>query len=225
MSEPLLVYCTPPAKRYAAALARAVEAACGCPVIVAPLTRQDLLTAVTSRRAGDFVVTLDAGLEAELAGLRLVKGVQELGELALCAVTAGAEPFEDLWVPGNRLGMGSPKGVLGRATAKALPAPLRDAAAARVRHRSERCDELVRMVRLGALDTALVWEPCSLPEGLRSLAVPGAASAGRVYAIQLSCSRQSADRLSGVRAAWSGAMGKAELRGQGVRFGAGGGGA
>ena len=220
--DSLLLYCTPSAKRYAAELARTAEAACGRAVILAPLRRHDLLTAVSGTRAGDFVLTLDASLGADLAGLGLAGRVQELGNLSLCAVTAGGESLKDLCEPGVRLGSGSPKGVLGRACAAALPSPLREAVDVNARHRSERCDELVRLIRLGALDAAVVWETPSLPEGLRSLAIPGTASAGRLYAIRLTCSRHTPERLSRVGDAWSGDAGRTALRGLGVRAAAGG---
>ena len=216
-SESLLVYCTPPTKLYAAALVHLAEEATGRPVILAPLRKGDLLSAVSGTRAGDFVLTLDQTLAAELVDLGLGEEPHDLGHVALCAVTSEATSLAELSRPGVRLGSGSPSGPLGRAAATALPADLRQAVDANVRHRSEHSGELIRLVRLGALDGALVWAALPAPQGLRSLAVPGAGSAGRLRVVQLTCSRQPARRLAAVHSAWSGNAGQRTLQSLGVR--------
>lgn len=184
--SPILVYCTPEAAPHARALARLVE---DREVTLAPLGAQDLLKAVAGARAGDFAVFVGHGLAEELQARRLSRSpAVAVHTLGVCLVSARPLELEALADSGLRLGSGPAGGALERS----LPEELRAACAPLVVHRSGRADELVRLIRLGTLDGAFVWDSPPPVAGMAILPLPREVTAVPLQVAPLSTSRLSA---------------------------------
>jgi hypothetical protein len=181
--SPLMLYCTPEAAPHARALAKLAE---GREVVVAPMKPEDILAAIEGARAGDFVVFVGKGFGEKLTSRHLSRfaavPVQTLG---VCLVSAKPVQLDDVARPGLRLGSGTAGGTLD----SSLPADLREAIAPQVIHRSGRGDELVRLVRLGSLDAALVWDTPPPAPDLPTLSLPRDQASCPLHVMALDTSR------------------------------------
>jgi len=185
----LLVYCTQPAKPYGKEVVGTLAEASGLEVILAPVSGKDMLTALDGTHAGDFAVVLSKALQAELAERRLSTGATILRQVTVCMVSREPLQLEDLARNGMRLGSGRPKGPLGDAVAAALPEALRQDLDANTVHRSESSEELLRLLKLGALDAVFVWNHPAPPTGLQKQVLQGAGAHCDVTLVGLGCSR------------------------------------
>jgi hypothetical protein len=198
----VFVYCTPAAEAHAKILRCVLEASGDRTVVIAPMTCDSLLAALEGTRAGDAVVFAGDELQAALDSRGLVRGEPIAFPLAVCAV--GLAPFDlaALATPGKRLGGCSPDRPLGAAVRAALPEDLRSGIEANLTHRSERGDELVRLLRLGALDAAFLWATPPPPAVLHVVRLPEAGRAACITITGLSCSRLTDLEWSQVIAVW-----------------------
>lgn len=197
--DTVLVYCTPDAVPYAKLLQQASDR----PMTVAPLAPPDLLAALDGTKAGDFVLSLAGGLERELQTRKLVRLTPVDQPLGVCVVSVKPLVLADLAEPGIRVGSGKPDSPLDRAGFQGLPQELRQAVVANVRYRSARADELVRLVRLGTLDAALVWDYPVPATDLAVLPLARETASAPVRLIALSCSRISAAEAKTILGGWN----------------------
>lgn len=192
----VLVYCTPEAAPHAR---RLVPPAAGREFILAPLPTGDILAALEGTKAGDFVVFAGSGFAEKLTSLRLARfPALEVHTLGVCLVSAKPMAWEDVARPGLRLGSGTVGGTLDAS----LPAKLREAVAPQVVHRSGSGDELVRLVRLGSLDGALVWDSPPPAPDLPTLALPRAEASCPLHVVALTTSRLPAAETKALLEAW-----------------------
>lgn len=201
-APPLFVYCTPTAEAHAKILRCVVEAKLGRPVVIAPMGPESLLAALDGTHAGDVAVFAAGELEAGLQSRGLVRGEPIAFPLAVCA--AGKAPFElaELAKPGMRLGGCKPDLPLGAAVRAALPPDLAKAIEANITHRSDRGEELVRLLRLGALDAVFLWATPPPPAALHVVRLDAAVPGAALVVAGLSCSRLDEDDWAAVLAAW-----------------------
>jgi hypothetical protein len=186
--------------------------------VLAPLKGGELVATVGALRRGDLVVCLGDGLPQALQEAGLVASAHELGRVRVSLLSREASSLEDLCVSGARLGSGARNGPLGRAAESLLAEDLGAALSANTVHRTERSDELIRLLGLGALDGAFVWHPGVLPAGLREVPLPRNSGAGScpLTAVVLACSDRRSGVLDRLVSAWCGAQGRAALSGLGV---------
>lgn len=203
-SGAVLLYCADTVRLQANALRQRAEAAGHGQVIVAPLAPGDLIGAIEGTQAGDFVLFAGDALRRDLAQRRLSPAdAVPMGFLGILLVAARPMQLEDLRQPGLRLGCGTSSGLLGRLTEEALPTALRQAIETNVVHRSERADELLRLLRLGALDAVFVWDSAALPgDGLHRLPLTQGSAQCPVWLAPLSASRLRADRRQALLNLW-----------------------
>jgi hypothetical protein len=84
-----------------------------------------------------------------------------------------------------------------------LASELRPPIEANITHRSERGEELVRLLRLGALDAAFLWSTPPPPAGLHVVLLPAAAGGEVTLTLAgLTCSRLAEGEWSGILAVW-----------------------
>lgn len=205
----VLLYCASSAKPYAAILKSALESELGHEVVLAPLSPRDLLSATAGTNAGDFAVFAGPALRDTLSEREQVRQEQVLWTLKARAVAVRPFVLADLTQPGKRLGSGKTTGALGGCVSAALPKELRAAVAANVVYRSERPAQLLRMLRLGGLDAAFVWDLPPPPAALHVLPLSGDASRCPVFAVTLTSSRLSATEIAAVQEVWTRAAGGA----------------
>ncbi|MDX9978857.1 MAG: hypothetical protein RBU25_02305 [Lentisphaeria bacterium] len=192
----VLVYCTPEAAAHARRLA---PLAAGRELILAPLPPGDILAALEGTKAGDFVVFAGGGFAEKLASLQMVRfPALKVHTLGVCLVSAKPTTWDDITKSGLRLGSGTVGGTLDAS----LPAELREAIAPQVVHRSGRGDELVRLVRLGSLDAALVWDSPPPAPDLPTLALPKAEASCPLHIAALTTSRLPATEAKALLEAW-----------------------
>ncbi len=195
-SSQVLVYCTPEAAPHARRLAPLAE---GRELLVAPLPPGDILAALEGTKAGDFVVFAGAGFAEKLASLQVVRlPAVNLHTLGVCLVSAKPLAWEDIPKSGLRLGSGTVGGTLDAS----LPAELREAVAPQVIHRSGSGDELVRLVRLGSLDGALVWDNPPPAPDLPTLPLPKTAASCPLQIVALTTSRLPAAEAKALLEVW-----------------------
>ncbi len=210
----VLVYCTPGSKVYAAAVRAHLSRAGAGEVILAPLGARDLVTALSGTRAGDLVVCLGERLPGELAGLGFVRDRFEIGRLTPCLVSTRPIPLERTVEKDMRLGFGKADSPLERSSRAALSPGLADGVEAHIGQRSVRPSELVRLLRLEALDAVFVWDNPALTRGLERTVLPGSCP---LVAIQLSCSEKPTALLDAVREIWADTEAAEHLRAIGVK--------
>lgn len=196
---PVLVYCTPDAVPFA----RIIQQGEQRQIVLAPMAPADILAALDGTRAGDFVVSVGGGLEQKLRAQELVRLSPAAQPLGVCIVSRTPLVLADLGVPGRRLGSGKSGDALDQAVSEGLPEVLRASIASNVCHRSARPDELVRLVRLGSLDAAFVWDRPPTP-GLKSLPLVGEAAGASLRIVALACSRLPAAEARAMLERWRG---------------------
>ncbi len=196
--DTVLVYCTPDAVPYAKLLQQASD----WPITLAPLAPPDLLAALEGTKAGDFVLSIGGGLERELQSRKLVRLPPVDQPLGVCVVSTKPLALADLAEPGMRVGSGKPDSPLDRAGFQGLPQELRPSVVANVRYRSARADELVRLVRLGTLDAALVWDYPVSATDLAVLPLARETASAPVRLVALSCSRLSTAEVKAILGWW-----------------------
>lgn len=189
--RPVLLYCTSAVEAQAKVLKQVLESGGFRQVVLAPLTGADMVTALEGLQAGDLAVVAGTPMYERLAERKLTRGEPVTHPLAVCAVAVRTLELADLGKPGMRLGNGAKDGDRAAAVERALPPELRPLVAANTRQRSERGDELVRLLRLGALDAALVWDTPPPAADLQRLPLPEDPSPCPLLIVALSCSRLS----------------------------------
>jgi len=203
--ERTLVYCTPASKPYARCIADALTTVTGPEAILAPMRTQDMLSALAGTQSGDLVVSLRDGTVKALDDLGLVRNWSAVGRVSLSAVSRTERTLSDIRQPGIRVGCGKPNGALAAALDQLLTPSERALVANNVAYRSDRCSELMRLVRLDALDAAFIWSRPSLPEGLCRVGIPVERQVTcDVLVGVLSCSRKPARALRRLQSAWCG---------------------
>jgi hypothetical protein len=189
--RPVLLYCTPSAEAHAKALKQVLEQSGARQAVLAPMGGEDIVAALEGLKAGDFAVLTGSRLCGRLAERSLTRGEPVTYPLAVCAVALRSLELADLGKPGLRLGNGAKDGDREAAVARALPPDLRPLVAANTQQRSEKSDELLRLVRLGALDAAFVWDTPPPSTDLHILRLPPDPSPCPLLIVALSCSRLS----------------------------------
>jgi len=219
---PLFVYCTPTAEAHAKILRCVVEARLQRSVVLAPMARDSLLAALDGTHAGDAVVFAAGELEPGLHSRGLVRGEPIALPLAVCAVASAPFELADLAKPGKRLGGCKADLPLGMAVRAALPAELGPAIEANIRHRSERGDELLRLLRLGALDAVFLWATPPPPAALRVVRLPEAGPGASLVIAGLACSRLGDADWAAILAVWRDTATRRALDGEPVAPASGG---
>jgi len=204
----VLVYCTPETAPHARRLVALAE---GRELILAPLPPGDMLAAIEGTKAGDFAVFAGSGFAESLRSRRLLRSSSvSIHTLGVCLVSAKPVSWEEITRPGLRLGSGTVGGTLD----SSLPAELREAVAPQVVHRSGRGDELVRLVRLGSLDAALVWDSPPPAPDLPTLALPRTEAACPLHVAALTTSRLPAAETKALMEIWRTAFATGETSGE-----------
>lgn len=191
--RPLLLYCTPSVEAHGKVLKGVLERGGGRQVLVAPMTGDDIVAALQGLKAGDLAVVAGSGVCTRLHEGGLVRGEPVVYPLTPCAVAAKPLELADLGRPGMRLGGCAKGGDRAAAVERALPAELRPLVEANTVQRGERGEELVRLVRLGALDAAFVWDTPPPAAGLHLVRLPPDPAPCPLLVIALRCSRLSAE--------------------------------
>ena len=212
----LLLYCTPAVEAQARILKRVIEQDGVWQVVLAPMTGADLMSALEGLKTGDFAVFAGSRLRDQLAERKLLRGEPVGYPLSVGAVAARPLELADLGKPGLRLGGGGKDGDLTAAVGRVLPADLGRLVEANTRQRSERSEELLRLVRLGALDAAFVWDTPP-PTDLRRLRLPPDPLPCSLQLVALSCSRLSQADSAALLATLRDEPVRRALRGEGKR--------
>lgn len=216
-SKQVLVYCTPDVKPYARCIADALREVTGADPVLASVRPRDLVSALAATRAGDFVVCLQGSVPSALDERQFVSRWHQAGHVSLGLISRTECSLADLCQPGVRIGWGTPGGTLEAAISQSLSPSERQTMEANIVYRSERCAELIRLVRLGALDAAFIWAPDTPPADLHAIRIPPERGATRDLLVgTLSCSRQPGPLLERVRSAWSTGVYAARLAGLGL---------
>ncbi|MBT7059981.1 MAG: hypothetical protein HN976_33095 [Lentisphaerae bacterium] len=187
----VLIYCPATLKALAQRVSGRLAAGSDVNVRLAPVRPSHVVSTVMGLRKGDFVVCTEGRISTALTEAGLVKRSYDVGRLELGVVARAETSLAALTADGAALGAGAREGSLGQALSRAIPAALRDPITANLRHRTERSGELVRLVGLGSLDAAFVWNTTDLPPGVAYYSVPELQSAGcPLLLLQLTCSQQ-----------------------------------
>ena len=185
----ILLYCTQPAKPFANNIRARIEEISGRPVVLAPMSGKDLLAGLQGTRAGDFAVVISPSLRDKLAAGGWVGETTVWRRLTPCLVSKRALTVDELETEHLRLGSGKAGQALGDAVTASLPESLRAAVAKKIVHRSERSDELLRLLDLGGLDAVFVWDQPPPPETFPTQKLETPKGKRDVVIIALTCSR------------------------------------
>jgi hypothetical protein len=199
---------------HAKILKQVLEAQGGRQVVVAPMTGADIVAALEGLKAGDVAVIAGSRLRDRLLERKLVRGEPVSYPLNVCAVALRPLELADLGQPGLRLGGGAKDGDLAAAVERVLPMDLRPLVEANTRQRGERSEELVRLLRLGALDAAFVWDTPAPAADLQRVRLPPDPSPCPLLIVALSCSRLAVDESAALLAEMRAAPIVGALRGE-----------